>query len=464
MRATLKLLLGLWIVPALAFGQDAYATPSDTLFYMLVNPYRMYWIRNGDTLSQPVHAVSVEAQQWARTRQELRVVVRQLQLDVHRAVRTDTFSVTPLGAVRAINGHAPGMNERVDLVPRLPRGKLAAGVTWVDTLSATQPGGPVVKAYGVTRTWRVERLFDSAGTRWATISASGVIHYRDAWWADSTAGSFASLDVTGPLTERVLFSVTQRQLLERSWSTNLTGRGILPNEHGADTTAAGLISSETQRLISPDRAHLLARPFAGVDTTYSYNQGTIFLHVVDREHTTIGTAMARNDGLVGTAHASFTSGRVSSYDAVWTDTAVTPRRIAISVVGDSLKIHQTGSADTTVVIPEQWWGIADYAMNELLIPVFLAHAVDTTAGFAIYRPYAGHWDTGRANIRRYGDNFVVSYRLGGDTLQTVLLITPDGELLMAENSGPRGARRLPPPGSAQSARLEAILEQTRKGP
>ena len=101
-------------------------------------------------------------------------------------------------------------------------------------------------------------------------------------------------------------------------------------------------------------------------------------------------------------------------------------------------------------------------MNELLVPIFLAHGKDSSAAFAIYRPYAGHWDEGRAVVQRAGEYFIASYRLGNDTLQTVLLIAPDGELLMAENSGPTGARRLPLPGSPRSARLEAIVDEIRR--
>ena len=462
-----KLLFAPSLLPALLSAQAGYAAPADTVFYMLVNPYRMYWVRNGDTLSNPTQAVSVEAQRWARAGQDLRVVARQLQLNVQRTAKTDTFDLTPSGVIRSINGKPPAMSERVDIVPRLPKGKLAAGMSWADTLSAVQSGGPVAKSYRVTRTWRVDRLFDSAGTRWATLAANGTSHYADGWWVDSAAGRFVSVDATGPLTDRALYSVTQRRMLERSWTTNLTGRGTLPNETGGnDTLAAGLIASETQRLISPDRAHLLWRPFPGADTTYTYNDGggTIFVHVVDRQHTTIASAMARNDGLIGTAHASFGGGRVSSYDAVWSDTAETPFRQAISVAGDSLKVRQSGKADTTVAIPVPWWGIADYAMNELLAPVFLIHSEDTTGEFAIYRPYPGHWDKGEAFLRHYGDIVIASYQMGKDTLETVLLFTKDGELLMGENSGPNGATRLPPPGTARRARLDAIVDEIRKRP
>jgi len=115
------------------FGQE-YRVPRDTVFVLLVNPYRMYFVRKGDTLSQPMHSVAVEAQRWVRDGQGLRVAVKALQLDVQRRAKVDTFSVSRLGAVEQVNGHAPGLNERVDFLPRLPGRTLAVAVTWADTL------------------------------------------------------------------------------------------------------------------------------------------------------------------------------------------------------------------------------------------------------------------------------------------------------------------------------------------
>jgi hypothetical protein len=421
----------------------------------------MYWVRGGDTLSQPMHAVSVEAQRWDRDGQHLRVGVSQMLLDVRRGSKVDTFTVTPRGAVEQINGHAPGLNERIDLVPRLPSRALSTGLTWSDTLRSPQRSGPSQDGlYSIMRDYRVDRLFDSAGTRLGEVSATGVVNYRDSWWIDSTAGKFASIDVTGPDTEHFVFAVRQGRLLRRSWSMNLTGRGTLPSDSGRiDTTAAGLISADTQEIIAPDRAHLLLRPLPGLDTSVTLNNGPVLLHTVLRDSQDIEAGMARNDGLVGTVHARFAGGLIASYEALWTDTAVVPLRVSITRDGDALRIHESGRNDTTITIPERWWGVGDYAMNELLVPTLLAHPADGVAApFAVYRPYPHHWDVGVASIRPLGVNFVAVYRSGDDTLPTYLLITKDGDLLSAENSGPTGAQRVPSEGSARRTRLEEFLK------
>lgn len=447
-----------------AVGQERYYPPADTVFVLLVNPHRMYWIRGTDTLSQPARPLVVETQYWNSEGAQVRVTVRQQQLDVGRRTKVDTFGITPLGAVKTINGKAPGLNGRIDFLPRLPGRVLAEGETWEDTLQSEGGGARRDGAYRVVRTYRVRRIFDSSATRLAEVSATGLVRYRDSWWVDSAAGRLAFINVAGPDTERFVFAVKQGQLLLRSWSMNLTGRGAIPGDSGRmDTTAAGLIAAETEQVISSERAHLLTRPMPGPDTSVTLERGPIFLHTVLSHPQEVEAGMARNDGLVGTTHARFAGGVMQAYEVLWTDTAVVPRRIVLSLSGDSLHIRETGRRDTVLAIPEAWWGVADYAMNELLVPTFMAHPADGVATrFAVYRPYPRHWDVGTASVRPLGDNFVASYRLGTDSLPTHLLITRYGDLLMGENSGPTGAQRVPASGSPRRAQLDKILQTLRR--
>ena len=64
-------------------------------------------------------------------------------------------------------------------------------------------------------------------------------------------------------------------------------------------------------------------------------------------------------------------------------------------------------------------------------------------------------------MRRLGENYIASFRVGSDTVPTSLLITSECDLLMAENSGPTGAQRVPLPGSRRRALLDAILKALR---
>lgn len=450
-------------------GVAQYRAPRDTQFVLLINPYRMYWVRGADTLSQDIHSVSVEAQSWRATGSLLSIAIRQLPLDVHRRVRVDTFVVTPQGVLQSVNGHPPGLNERVDLLLRIPKGALAPGRTWADTLLSEQDTPSGRRGFAVMRSYRVSRAYDSSGTRLVEVAATGVVHYRDRWWIDSVAGTWYSMDVSGSDTERFVYAVDLGRLMRRTWSMNLTGTGAVPSATGGmDTIPAGLISGEAQQVLAPERAHLLMRSMPGVDSAVTLSGrggsgGVIFLHTVARGPDLIESGMARNDGLLGTTSARFSGGVLQTFDAVWTDTAVTARHTTVSLSGDSLRIRDLGHSDTSVAIPAPSWAVGDYAMNELLVPSLLRHQADgVQTPFAIYRPYARHWDVGTATLRPLGEYLLASYLMRGDSLPTFLLTTKDGDLLMGENSGPKGAQRVPIPGSARRSRLDAFLKTLRQ--
>lgn len=444
-------------------AQDVYRAPPDSVFMLIVNPYHMYWVRGDDTVSSHSAQVTVETEWWRPEGSTLGVTVRQMTLDVNRTIRVDTIAISPLGVLQP-NHRTDVLGDRVDFVPHLPGGALSAGRRWTDTVDGSHPGADKQGVYRVVRAYRVERLFDSAGMRLAELSAVGVAHYHDSWWADSAAGKLTSLDVTGPDSERVLFAVPKGRVVWRQWSMHLTGTGTLPSAQGTDTTPAGLIASETQTGIGAERAGLMTRALPGPDTSYTIDprRGVVLMHTVRRGDSVIETSMIRNDGMVGTARTTYAGGAVVRYDALWTDTTAAPRRTTVTRVGDSLRVQDSGHPDTTMAIPDASWGIADYGMNAQLVPPLLTHARDTTAvPFVIYRPYPRTWDSGFIAVRMVDDNFVVTYRASGDSLATYFLITGDGDLLLGENGGPTGTQRVPPVGSARRAALDAILKAMR---
>lgn len=448
------------IAAPLASQQPAIYRPQpDTQFIMVVNPFHMYWVRGKDTLSQPVIEAQVETEVWRQVQGQLEVFDRVADLNTARTVKYDTFTVTPRGATQPLGGRPLGFKDNNDLVPHLPDRPLVPGTAWSDTIQTTSRGPAGDGLLSLARQFRVQRVFDSAGMHLTEVAATGTVHYRDSWWADSAAGKLVSLDAIGPHKEGFFFAARDGKLVSRWWSMNLVGRGIIPGANGPDTVPAGLVSSQSESAISGERAHLLTRDLPGADTTFTFNRGVVFVHTVQHDSTHVASGMARADGLVGTADAHYQRGSVTSLSVTWTDTAATTRRISVLASHDSLHVTDVGRADTLVVAPTAWWGVADYAMGELLVPSLLAHASDTTtAPFAVYRPYPRHWDTGRANIRPLGDYLLASYRLGTDTAATFLLISRTGELLMGENSDPTGADRMPAEGTPKRATLDAFLK------
>lgn len=464
------IIFSLLLAPLAARAQAParYQAQADTQWVETSNPFRMYWVRGADTLGQgEIHSVSVESHVWRAAGERLEVVSRQLSLDVGRVDKVDTTTVLPNGVVVLINRRPPGVGSRTDFVLHLPAAPLAVGTEWADSLYGDTAAAAGHTTYAVKRTLRVTRMLDTLGTRVAEVSGRGTVRYRDAFAIDAEGSRFAWLDVTGPADETFWFDVRRGRELGRRWSMDLRGTGAIPNASGGmDTLPAGLLSKEWQRVVSAERAHLLARVLPGRDTTLTIaDNGPILLHTVERSTSTVRSGMGRNDGLVGTARSDFAAGRVTGYAATWTDTAAAAVTQRITVTAQGLRVQREGHHDTTLALPAGGvWGIADYAMQEHLVPVLLPMATGQETPIHVYRPTAAHWDQGTVQVRRAGGIFVATLRMEGAQDPELLIITPEGDLLYGANSGPTGAERVPLPGSARRARLDAIVKELSSAP
>jgi hypothetical protein len=450
----------------LAQAAPRYRPPADTVWVETVNPFHMYWVRGADTVGQgPVHSVTVESRVWRAAGERLDVVTRQGSLTTQRTVSTDTTTLLPNGTVVEIGHRRPGVSERVDFVLHLPSAPLAVGLAWTDSLYGDTAAIHGRRAYGVRRRLQVARIVDSLGTRVAEVRGEGTARYADAFWIDSAGGRYAWLDVAGPVHETFWFDVQRGRQLGRSWEMDLRGSGGVPNaDRGMDSVPAGLLSRELQRVVSPERAHLLLRPLPGPDTTYTLTYAPVLLHTVERSAGRVRSGMARNDGMVGTAETAFGDGRPVRYEATWTDTAATAtvHRIAVDAAG--LHLSRGGARDTVLALPTEAWGIAEYAMEEHLLPVLMRLPSDgSTHPFHVYRPTPGRWDHGAARVVKLAGALLVSLGMEGDTAQRMLIATGDGDLLFAGSSDSSG-ERAPLPGTPRRARLDALLEELQRLP
>jgi hypothetical protein len=439
-----------------------YKVPSSEVFVATTNPYRMYWLRGNDTIGSPVRELTLEGQSWSREGSALRVLINQLTLDAGRRTTSDTFVVEPNGRVASINGKMPGVHSRVDFLLRLPTAPLAVGVTWMDTLSSTSAGVGGEHHYTIQRRYAVVAEVDTLGRHLQRISATGRVAYRDGWWVDSTKGTFYSIDVAGPVSESFLFDARAGQLVMRAWKMDLRGSGTIPSERvGTDTLRAGLLSEETQTLLEPALAKVVGRPLPAGDTSNTLDKGLLFVHTVHRIADTIEAGFGRNGGLVGTARVVFNKASPMSYRATWTDGFGSPQIERVERSGTLLIVSHHG-VDTALALPASAWGIADYAMQELLVPVILSLPNDGASHrIAIYRPYAAHWDSGAVVIRNIGDARIAVVQMSGDKKPQAMLITSDGDYLYGENSDPVGAERAPRLGSSRRTKLEALMQQIR---
>ena len=450
-----------------------YRFTADTLYYQGLNSYHMYAVRGADTLGRPVNALSVERHRWRDRPAALEVEIDKLDLDTRRAHTTDTFALRADGRVLTINGKADTGNPRgrYDAFPRLaPSGAgLDVGTTWADTFSTRGrvPAGAFV--FTIERRWRAVRALDTLGAgggRGALeLAATGTVHYRDAYWTDSAAGRAWWIDVRGPITETAWFDPTHGRLLGRSWTMDLSGRAGLPDSAGrVDTLPAGLKSTDTYVLIEPARAAILARPLQGPDTLVTSRGGTtVVLHTGGQQADTVVASQARNDGLLGTARLELDGrSRPRRYEAVWTDSTPEIGRQVVERHGDTLVV--SGQFTRRYPVPPTDWTIADHGLPELLVPVLLSLPADAQGRpIRILRPYLNLWEEGQVALRAVGngggDGYVGLVQMATDSVPTVYLIGPQGDLLLVFRRDLRDVETAPPATSTRYARLTRLIRQ-----
>lgn len=453
------------ILAALASAASAraqaprYAARHDTLRYTVYNPFRMYWVHGGDTVGPQQRELGVESHVWGGPAERPQVTIRNQLLDVSRRLQYHVFALEPNGHVRTIDHGPPDASPLVDPLLQLPPAPLHVGSSWTDTVRAdgTDPAGP--NLYQVIRTYEVRRMLDTLGAHGvAQVEAHGTIRYRFGFLVDSTARNVAWLDVAGPDTEQYLFDTQAGRLLDRRWSMHLVGRGVAPD--APDTVPAGLESVAQVSLANTPLTRFLLEPLPGADTSLTFqvsNRSIILLHTTARGRTRIGASLARNDGMVGVAFADVNASSITGYRASWTD-STSLRTQRVTVRNGSLLVVRQGEPDTSVAIPAgSSWGIADYAMNELLTPVLMAIRRDGAEHpIAIFRPYTAHWDTGTVRVRTRGNFVVVALQLSGEKNPETMVFSKDGDFIFGDNAGPIESRRVPSD-AKRLPRLEAAL-------
>ena len=456
-----------------------------------MNPFHVYWVRGRDTSGYSVAAFLVSSERWVPDRSGSLVFIKRTDVNVGRESRGDTIHVDPRGhsTKPRIGSREP---ETVEFTLRLPPAgtALKPGVTWLDTVRAggRGSGGPsrVPHTYDLTRTMRVTRVVDTLGARALEVVGDGTLHNTDAWWGDSSAGSFGWFDVTGPDHETYLYDPAAGRVLAHRAHFDLRGVGGAPRGAGTDTAAAGLVASDWIRAISRTQAQLALRQLPGPDTSFTFTvtngavQGVIFVHTERLLDTATGSIVdagfGRNDGMVGTVHATYARSRLVAYDALWSDSTLVPVHHRISVRGDTLHLRADAAldtmplppVDTTLIAPRPRWAVADYGMLEFLSPLARSFAADTMRhDIAVFRPTPRHWDLGTLAVKPIGHGaaagLLAVLTFSDDSGPTILVLSPDGTLLYAENSGPTGARRAPKASSHREAEFVALRRQLQHG-
>jgi hypothetical protein len=187
-------------------------------------------------------------------------------------------------------------------------------------------------------------------------------------------------------------------------------------------------------------------PLPAGDTAVSWTErGPILYFTTHLAGDTIATAMAREDGLVGTTTAIWSHGRMASFRTTWTRGDSVLLEIVGAIRGQQLVLR--GRRDTSLAIPSMPWLVADYGLEDLTVPL-LRQADSSATQFVALRPYPFKWDTVTIRGRRSGGYLVVSAVQGPKVRETYVL---DDRGVLLLRRGDQVMERRPLEGTARFA-------------
>jgi hypothetical protein len=429
----------------------AYRAQRDTLWYERSAPYRLYWLRGGDSIGWDGDDASVDAHVWGPARGDslLGSLIRRA-LGPDRTVSVDSVVVDRGGALLRFHGLGAGRYDLRDPLPPLPTdsGPVEPGRTWVDTMVATWTDATGDHAYALTRRVEVWQVDDSLGVRVARLRAEGTARLRTAIPLDDLGSARATLDVRGPVEETYRVDLTAGRLLSRAWSARLEGTGEIriPGER-TETLPAGMIASATLSAIGPDRALALARPLVGADTTWavSFEDGRETLHTSTITEDSIVGGQARAGGVVSTVElvdAGVGMGRLR-----WLRTAP----------GQPVREIRLGAPASAPPPPVEVAGLGYWVPGheELLVPLAAAMPVDSVGRrVAVWSVPDEAWVEGDVLLLERGEVVLAVFTFDRP-LPVLSLLIERGELLYVER-GTEGERG-PLPGTPQRDYVDELV-------
>ena len=174
-------------------------------------------------------------------------------------------------------------------------------------------------------------------------------------------------------------------------------------------------------------ARSATRSIAVGDTFVGWWPNPVLYTTVHRSGDTVESSLVRVDSLVGTARSIWSHGRQKKVSVLWTQRDST--LLQFDLTTDNETLHIASSKDTILPAPAIPWAIADYGMDDQLLPLIqeLARQADAQR-IAIFHPFANKWDTVTVTRRHAEQALVVDIANGpGDTDHWI--ITHDGVLV-----------------------------------
>jgi hypothetical protein len=169
------------------------------------------------------------------------------------------------------------------------------------------------------------------------------------------------------------------------------------------------------------------RPIVTGDTFVGWWPRPVLYNTVRRSPQKVESSFVRPDGLIGTAEARWRGGRQRTIKILWTEGDSTLLQLQGQSGNGLLRLR--GGPDTVVALPSLPWVIADYGMDDQMLPL-IEHlgSQPRSRPVVVFRPFAQRWDTVAITVIRKKEAIIAAIENGpGDTDHWV--ITLDGALV-----------------------------------
>jgi hypothetical protein len=162
--------------------------------------------------------------------------------------------------------------------------------------------------------------------------------------------------------------------------------------------------SEAQNDVADFHAHVVEfirtralRPLPAGDTLVTWNgDHPVLFHTASRDASGARGGMLRADAMLGITDVRWQGQTPTSFTTVWIvpkQSGVDSTSVRGSVSSNALRLSRAGQPDTALALPALPWAVADYGMDQLLLPAFDQLPPTKPVRLAVFRPYGIKWDT-----------------------------------------------------------------------
>ena len=171
------------------------------------------------------------------------------------------------------------------------------------------------------------------------------------------------------------------------------------------------------------------RPVPAGDTFVTWSPSPNLYTTVSRSPNEVSSSLIRVDTLVGTEDSRWQGTVQTAAEVRWTkaDSSV----LVLHVSTDGVNIHFTGAANKTMPYPGLPWVVADYGMDDQMLPLY--ESLHETTRVAIYRPFPAKWDTVSVSVMRTSTALLVS-EVDPDGEVFHWIVSPAGQLVRITRS------------------------------